>query len=67
MKNIPMMKTIKAAANETGLAQHFLRQLALSKKVSSVRAGKSKILLNMNSLDSYLNAGEQKEVEKFLF
>ena len=42
----PKMATIKEVAEITGLARHYVRQLALQNKVSHVRAGK-KILINV--------------------
>lgn len=59
MENIkvPRMATIIEAAEITGLAKHYVRQLALQNKVSHVRAGK-KILINVEKLIEFLNAGE---------
>lgn len=51
---IPKMATINEAAALTGLAKHFIRQLALQNKVRSVRAGK-KILVNLEKLVDFLN------------
>lgn len=56
-KLVPRMATINEAAELTGLAKHYLRQLALQGKVSNVRAGK-KILINVEKLIDFLNIGE---------
>lgn len=53
----PRMATVIEAAEITGLAKHYVRQLALQNKVSHVRAGK-KILINVEKLIEFLNAGE---------
>ncbi len=52
--NIPRMLTINEVAKETGLAKHFIRQLALSNTIQNVKAGK-KILVNLEKLIEYLN------------
>ena len=54
---LPRMRTIKAAAAETGLAEYFVRRLVKEGKVRYVKAGK-KFLVNLDSLISYLNEGE---------
>lgn len=51
------MATVIESAEITGLAKHYVRQLALQNKVSHVRAGK-KILINVEKLIEFLNAGE---------
>lgn len=55
--SVPKMATVIEAAKITGLAKHYIRQLALHNKVSHVRAGK-KILINIEKLIEFLNAGE---------
>jgi excisionase family DNA binding protein len=50
----PRMATINETARITGLAKHFLRQLALQDKIKHLRAGK-KILINVDKLIEYLN------------
>jgi len=52
------MMTIKEAAEKTGLAAHFIRQLVLQNKIVYVSAGR-KYLLNYEKLLDYLNTGEQ--------
>jgi len=60
----PVMLTIKEAAAETKLAEHFIRQLCLTGRIVNVRAGK-KYLVNYHKLVDYLNAGDQQpEVEQ---
>lgn len=54
---IPRMATVNEAAEITGLAKHYVRQLALQGKVSHVRAGR-KILINIEKLIEFLNNGE---------
>jgi len=53
----PKMATVNEVAEITGLARYYVRQLALQNKVSHVRAGK-KILINVEKLIEFLNAGE---------
>lgn len=57
---MPKMLTLRAAAEETGLAYNFLRNLCLQKKVKYCKAG-VKFLLNMDSLAEYLNEGDCDE------
>jgi excisionase family DNA binding protein len=52
--NPPQMATINETAEITGLARHYIRQLALQGKIKHVRAGK-KILINIPKLVEYLN------------
>ena len=54
--NIPKMRTIKQAAQETGLAYNYIRNLCLQNKIVYVRAG-NKYLINLNKLIDYLNMG----------
>lgn len=58
---MPVMKTIREAAIETGLTYNCLRQWCLTGAICYVRAG-SKILINMEKLAAYLN-GELQNVE----
>ena len=53
----PRMLTINAAAAETGLSAHFVRQLCLQKKIVHVRAGQ-KYLINVGKLIDFLNTGD---------
>ncbi len=56
VKQIPIMRTIKQTAEDFGIAAYFVRQLALSGKVKSIRTGESgrgKILVNQQSLAEY--------------
>lgn len=59
---IPTMKTLKEAAQITGLSYDYLRKLCLQGKIVYVRAG-NKFLLNMEKLVEFLNQGEKKEDE----
>lgn len=56
-QQLPRMRTIRAAAAESGLAEYFVRQLVKAGKVKYVCAGR-KYLVNVDSLISYLNKGE---------
>jgi len=58
---LPRMRTIRQAAEETGLAVYFLRRLVREKKVAYVTAGR-KILVNLDSLVKFLCEGEGAEV-----
>ena len=59
----PKMATVNEVAEITGLARHYVRQLALQNKVSHVRAGK-KILIHVEKLIEFLNAGESVQQER---
>lgn len=52
------MRTIKQTAEETGLHEHFIRQLVKQNKIKYVKAG-CKTLINLDLFIEYLNAGEQ--------
>ena len=58
---LPKMRTIKQTAQETGLHEHFIRQLVKQNKIVYVRAG-NKSLVNLDSLINYLNVGEKGAV-----
>ena len=61
MENRPVtMMTINELAEHTGLAKHFVRQLALQNKIVHVRAGR-KILINYERFIDYLNTGEMPQ------
>jgi len=51
---IPTMLTIKETAQETGMAEHFIRSLVLKNEIVHVKAGK-KYLINLEKLIDYLN------------
>ena len=57
---IPQMVTIKEAAERTGLANFYIRQLCLQNKIIHVKAGR-KYLVNFNKLIEFLN-GETKSI-----
>jgi len=54
MIEVPRMVTIAEAARITGLAEHFVRQLCLTGKITFVKAGK-KFIVNLNKLVDYLD------------
>ncbi|MCI8319073.1 MAG: excisionase family DNA-binding protein [Lachnospiraceae bacterium] len=56
--NIPTMITIKEASSQTGLSYEYIRKLCLMGKIVYVRAGRRKILVNMEKLVDFLNKGE---------
>ena len=56
--NIPRMVTIKEASKLSGLSYYILRQWCLDRSIVSVRCG-SKILVNLESLTSFLNGGDK--------
>lgn len=58
---VPTMITLSEAAKRTGLSYDWLRKMALSGKIRSVRAG-SKILINFERLLEYLDQGDQGAV-----
>ena len=53
----PRMATVNEVAEITGLAKHYVRQLALQNKIVCFRAGK-KILINVEKFIEFLNTGE---------
>lgn len=55
---IPTMITIKEASSQTGLSYEYIRKLCLMGKIVYVRAGRRKILVNMEKLVDFLNKGE---------
>lgn len=55
---MPTMKTIRRAAEETGLSYEYVRQLIRERKIVYVKAG-VKFLVNMEKLKEYLNQGER--------
>ena len=56
----PHMGTIKEAADASGLAVYRVRRLVASGRIRYVKAGR-RILVNLDSLARYLNAGDQPE------
>lgn len=56
--NLPRMRTLREAAAESGINYNRLRLICLQDKVVYIKAGK-KFLINMDSLASYLNTGDQ--------
>lgn len=56
INTMPRMRTLKEAANETGLSYHCIRQWCLENKIIYIRAG-NKFLINLDRLVEYLNTG----------
>lgn len=54
----PHMGTIKEAADASGLAVYRVRRLVASGQIRYIKAGR-RILVNLDSLARYLNAGDQ--------
>ena len=61
---IPRMLSIKEASRETGLSMYFIRQSAISGKISAIRTGtsKSKILVNIHSIFDMLETATLSEI-----
>lgn len=60
---IPIMLGIKETAEKFGISQHYARQLALSGAVKAVRVGRSKILINAQSVAELFNSSYIKSSE----
>lgn len=61
----PHMGTVQEAADASGLAQCHIRKLLAEGTVRSVRAGR-RILVNLDSLSKYLEAGDPPETKTAL-
>ncbi len=59
---VPRMATINEASEITGLAKYFIRQLAVTGKIRTIKAGK-KYLINVDKLIDYLNNSGDNEAE----
>ncbi len=59
---IPTMLTIKETAKTTGIAEHFIRSLAIENKIIHVRCGK-KYLINLEKFIEYLNNPSRQCIE----
>ncbi len=57
MTTIPTMLTIKEAAQQTKLTEHYIRSLCISGKIVTVKTGK-KYLVNLERLIDFLNTGD---------
>ena len=55
---IPVMISIKEAAERFNLPENLIRQLVITKKVFSIQSGKKKYFINLGSLVNYLNTGD---------
>lgn len=62
----PIMIGVKETAEAFGIAQHYVRQLALSGAVKAVRVGKGKgkILINYQSVCDFFNSSYITKSEK---
>lgn len=58
---IPKIVTINEAAQLTGLARYFIRQLCLKNQIYYLKAGK-KFLINLDKLVEYLNPDIEKDI-----
>ena len=56
-KPLPRMRTISKAAEEVGVAVHFVRQLVKGQKIIFIKSG-NKSYVNLDSLINYLNTGD---------
>ena len=61
MSNIPTMLTIKETAKRTGLTEHYVRSLVISKEIYCLRAGR-KYLVNLEKLIAYLDEKQAQSV-----
>jgi excisionase family DNA binding protein len=57
----PHMATIKEAAKMFGLSEFLVRNLAKEGKIRAIRAGKSKIYVNTDSLGEHLATSSLRE------
>ncbi len=55
------MRDVNATAKHFNISAYYARQLALSGKVSAVRVGRSKILINQESVEAYFNTATLTE------
>ena len=58
-RRVPHMATIKETAKLFGLAEHFIRQLAIKGEIVAVKAG-CKYLVNVDKLAEYLDTNTLK-------
>lgn len=56
-KPLPRMRTIPKAAEEVGVAVHFVRRLVKGQKIIFIKSG-NKSYVNLDSLINYLNTGD---------
>ncbi len=54
---LPVMLTLREAAEKTGLSYHYLRKLCMTDRIVYIRAG-NKYLINFDKLIGFLNSGE---------
>ena len=60
ISNPPRMRSIRQAAREAGVPEHWLRQAVKENRVVHVMAGR-KALINVDMLIEYLNRGDRRE------
>jgi len=53
------LQELKKASPETAITEFLIRQLCKNGKVKTIIAGKSKVLVNMESLNEYLDSGDK--------
>ena len=58
ISNPPRMRTIRQAAQEANVPEHWLRQAVKDGRIVHVTAGR-KVLVNYDKLLEYLNRGDQ--------
>lgn len=54
---VPRMRTIRQTAQELQFPEHAIRQLVKQRRITFVQCG-NKVLINLDRLIDYLNAGE---------
>lgn len=60
--DVPIMWSIRQAAENTGLSQFTIKQLVKMEQIKSIRVGagqRGKILVNAASLCEYMRGGDQ--------
>lgn len=65
---IPIMLTIEETARVTGRAKHYIRELAINKKIVHTRSGK-KYLINLEKFIEYENTNfgcEKEDTEELI-
>ncbi len=68
MNNIPEMLTVeetyrRCKENNIGVSKNFIRQLGKQGKITCIRVGERKLLLNWDSLVDYLNTPQTVALE----
>lgn len=55
------LQELKKVSPETGITEFLIRQLCKDGKIKTIIAGKSKVLVNMKSLNEYLENGDSQQ------